>query len=243
LEKRSRSKLEKKSRSKLEKKSRSKLEKKSRSKLEKKSRLKAEKKSRSKLEKKSRSKLEKKSRLKAEKKSRGSRQVRDRGSQGALQRKPTGEIAAGALSEAAELGNTPELVAKVAYLEKENKQQMAKNDQQMAQITELETEIQRLKAGHKDTYESSGSHHANVAQISDAQFRILKKDFDAFDQNHSGFINVGPEFQNFLEKQMGRPVSEDEADEYLKSTDTDTDGMISFDEYMASLFAHGYTVI
>ena len=87
--------------------------------------------------------------------------------------------------------------------------------------------------------------NANVSKgtITDMHLRVFRQDFDQFDQDRSGFINAGTEFQKFLEQQRGRPISTKEADRYLKSMDTNVDGKISFDEYMASLFPNGYTVV
>ena len=68
------------------------------------------------------------------------------------------------------------------------------------------------------------------------------QDFAALDTNHSGVLEK-LEIPNLLAKQLGRKPTEGEVAGFLASTDMNQDGVISLNEYIASVLSDpGFTV-
>jgi len=62
----------------------------------------------------------------------------------------------------------------------------------------------------------------------------LRRAFDIFDADNSGFIDR-EELKAVMAKLMGAPLSEEELDAMMKEADTNSDGLVSFEEFKAMM--------
>lgn len=72
------------------------------------------------------------------------------------------------------------------------------------------------------------------AVLSEEEVAIFKADFDSFDNNEDGFIDID-EVPGLLIKQLGRDLTPIEVKATFKRMDTNDDGLVSFSEYMTSI--------
>ncbi|HET7784531.1 MAG TPA: EF-hand domain-containing protein [Myxococcales bacterium] len=63
----------------------------------------------------------------------------------------------------------------------------------------------------------------------------IRKAFDAFDRNGDGLVSIGELLQ--LMEQIGQTLSRKEAEDALRRGDTDGDGQLSFDEFIAFMLS------
>ena len=62
----------------------------------------------------------------------------------------------------------------------------------------------------------------------------LRRAFDIFDADNSGFIDR-EELKAVMTKLMGASLSEEELDAMMKEADTNSDGLVSFEEFKAMM--------
>lgn len=72
---------------------------------------------------------------------------------------------------------------------------------------------------------------SDSGELSEAQISIYKQDFDEFDHNHDGFLDL-EETAQVLVRQIGSEISDELKRTSFNTIDTDQDGLISFSEYM-----------
>ena len=60
------------------------------------------------------------------------------------------------------------------------------------------------------------------------------QDFAELDTNHSGALDIVG-ISCLLERQAGHPVTQAQAKEFLAHVDTDNDGLVTLNEYVAAL--------
>jgi Ca2+-binding EF-hand superfamily protein len=65
----------------------------------------------------------------------------------------------------------------------------------------------------------------------------IRRAFDAFDKNGDGLVSIGELLQ--LMEQVGQRLSRKEAENALRRGDTDGDGQLSFDEFIAFMMSEG----
>lgn len=58
---------------------------------------------------------------------------------------------------------------------------------------------------------------------------VMRKIFDAFDKDHSGFIDINE--LNEVAKELGKPLDADELEECMKDLDINKDNKISYEEF------------
>lgn len=68
------------------------------------------------------------------------------------------------------------------------------------------------------------------------------QEFAALDTNHSGVLEKS-EIHHLLARQLNRAPTEEEVADFLESADTNQDGVISLNEYIATMLVEpGFTV-
>jgi calmodulin len=65
----------------------------------------------------------------------------------------------------------------------------------------------------------------------------IRRAFDAFDKNGDGLVSIG-ELLTLMD-QIGETLSRAEAEDALRRGDTDGDGQLSFDEFIAFMMSVG----
>jgi Ca2+-binding EF-hand superfamily protein len=65
----------------------------------------------------------------------------------------------------------------------------------------------------------------------------LRADFDAFDTNGDGLVSI-EELLTLMDR-IGETLSREEAENALRRGDTDGDGQLSFDEFVAFMLGGG----
>jgi len=81
--------------------------------------------------------------------------------------------------------------------------------------------------------------NANEDELTSSEIAIFKMDFDDFDTNKSGFLDID-EIIQLLRRQLSREPSQIEANAMLMLFDTNEDNMVSFNEYMEHVVGKGW---
>lgn len=76
-------------------------------------------------------------------------------------------------------------------------------------------------------------------ELTQSEIAIFKMDFDDFDINKSGFLDI-QEIIRLLKRQLNREPSQMEADAMLMLFDTNGDKQVSFNEYMEHIIGKGW---
>lgn len=70
----------------------------------------------------------------------------------------------------------------------------------------------------------------DLYQLTDEQKMAIRKAFDEYDKDGSGFIDKGE--LSVLARELGEELEPDELEEGMKTLDTSGDGKVSFEEFI-----------